>query len=188
MRRLIGMVLEYLAERKYRTRCRTTIGSGVLIRFRRLGSTSPAILQIGDGTIFEARISADRPEAAVYIGKNTFVGNSHLVCAERIEIGNDVLVSWGCTIVDHNSHSISWDKRKSDVKDTHIGKKNWRNVDVRPTAIRDKAWIGFNTIILKGVVIGEGAVVAAGSVVTKSVDPYTVVGGNPAKFIKSCAN
>jgi acetyltransferase-like isoleucine patch superfamily enzyme len=45
-------------------------------------------------------------------------------------------------------------------------------------------WIGFNSIILKGVTIGEGAVIAAGSVVTKDVSPYTIVGGNPAKFLK----
>src|SRR5260370_3820586 len=124
MRKFIGMFVEYLAERKYRTRCRTTIGSGVLIKFRRLGGPPPAILQIGDGTIFEARISADRPEAVIRVGKNTLVGNSHLVCADRIEIGDEVLISWGCTIVDHNSHSISWDKRKRDVKDTQIGKKD----------------------------------------------------------------
>jgi maltose O-acetyltransferase len=50
--------------------------------------------------------------------------------------------------------------------------------------INDKAWIGFNAILLKGVVIGEGAVVAAGSVVTKDVEPWTMVAGNPARVIK----
>ncbi|MCB0501084.1 MAG: hypothetical protein KDD32_00210 [Bacteroidetes bacterium] len=50
--------------------------------------------------------------------------------------------------------------------------------------IKDKAWIGFNVIILKGVTIGEGAVVGAGSVVTKDVPDYTIVVGNPAKLIK----
>ena len=50
--------------------------------------------------------------------------------------------------------------------------------------ICSKAWIGMNCIILKGVTIGEGAIVAAGSVVTKDVKPWTMVGGNPAVYIK----
>lgn len=53
-----------------------------------------------------------------------------------------------------------------------------------PVYIGDKVWIGFNVIILKGVDIGEGAVVAAGSVVTKNVPEWTLVGGNPAKVIR----
>ncbi len=62
--------------------------------------------------------------------------------------------------------------------------KDWSNVKSSPITIKDKAWIGFNSIILKGVTIGEGAVVAAGSVVTQDVPDYAVVGGNPAKIIK----
>ncbi len=59
---------------------------------------------------------------------------------------------------------------------------------MKPVVICDRAWIGFNSIILKGVVVGEGAVVGAGSVVSNDVAPYTVVAGNPAKFIKSCVD
>jgi maltose O-acetyltransferase len=50
--------------------------------------------------------------------------------------------------------------------------------------VQDHVWIGGNSTILQGVTIGEGAIVAAGSVVTKDVEPYTIVGGVPAKFIK----
>lgn len=53
-----------------------------------------------------------------------------------------------------------------------------------PITIGSLAWIGAKAIVLPGVTIGEGAVVAAGAVVTKDVEPWTVVGGNPAKFIK----
>lgn len=51
--------------------------------------------------------------------------------------------------------------------------------------IEAEVWLGANSIILSGVTIGKGAIVAAGSVVTKDVPPYTIVGGNPAKFIKN---
>jgi maltose O-acetyltransferase len=55
----------------------------------------------------------------------------------------------------------------------------------KPVVIKDDVWIGGGAIIMSGVTIGEGSTVAAGAVVTKDVEPYTVVGGNPAKFIKS---
>ena len=62
--------------------------------------------------------------------------------------------------------------------------KDWSKVENAQIIIQDNVWIGFNSIVLKGVTIGEGAVVAAGSVVTKDVPPFAVVGGNPAKIIK----
>ena len=187
MRRLLVSFLERRAERKFRAQCKTNIGPGAVVQFRGLGSAPPSVFTLGDGTIFRARVSADRREAAVIVGSNTFIGGSHFVCAERIEIGNDVLIAWGCTIVDHNSHSIFWSERKSDVADTHNQTKNWTNVAISPVIIKDKAWIGFNSIILKGVVIGEGAIVGAGSVVSKNVEPYTIVAGNPAIMIKRCS-
>ena len=64
------------------------------------------------------------------------------------------------------------------------GIKEWDNVIMKPVVIEDRSWVGLNSIILKGIRIGEGAVVSAGSVVTKNVPPYTVVGGNPAKILK----
>jgi acetyltransferase-like isoleucine patch superfamily enzyme len=95
-----------------------------------------------------------------------------------------MLISWGCNIVDHNSHAIGWAQRKPDVKDWYFGRKDWTSVSVKPVRIGDKSWLGLNVIILKGVEVGEGAVVASGSVVTKSVPPWTVVAGNPARVIR----
>lgn len=66
-----------------------------------------------------------------------------------------------------------------------ISNKNWSVVKSALIVIKDKVWIGVGCKILKGVTIGEGAVVAAGSVVTKDVASWTLVGGNPARFIKS---
>ncbi|MBD8084298.1 acyltransferase [Chryseobacterium sp. GCR10] len=102
------------------------------------------------------------------------------------------MFSWGCTVVDNNSHSIYWKDRQNDVTDWKKGLdekrvgayKDWSNVKEEKVIIKDKAWIGFNSIILKGVTIGEGSIVGAGSVVTKSVPDWTIVGGNPAKIIR----
>ncbi|NVO02172.1 MAG: hypothetical protein HXX09_05670 [Bacteroidetes bacterium] len=63
-------------------------------------------------------------------------------------------------------------------------RKEKENIITAPIIINDFVWINFNAIILKGVTIGEGAIIAAGAVVTKDVPPFTLVGGNPARVIK----
>lgn len=139
---------------------------------------------VGDNSSIEGQILFDRENATVIIGDRSFIGGSMLVCSQEISIGDDVLIAWGCTIVDHNSHSLYWEERKDDVINWAQGKKDWTHVKMAPVKIGNKAWIGFNVIILKGITIGEGAVIGAGSVVTKDVEPFTVVAGNPAKMIK----
>ncbi|MCC6483663.1 MAG: hypothetical protein IT209_02355 [Armatimonadetes bacterium] len=64
------------------------------------------------------------------------------------------------------------------------GRKDWSHVKMAPVRICDKAWIGARAIILKGVTIGEGAVIGAGSVVTKDVPAWCVAAGNPARVIR----
>ncbi len=124
---------------------------------------------------------AERLGAKIEIGQNTFIGNSSIIAAEHISIGDDVLISWGCTIVDHHSHSTNWNERSQDVRMWYNGKKDWSAVRISPVRIGNKVWIGFNSIVLAGVTIGEGAVIGCGSIVTKDVAPFTVVAGVPAK-------
>ena len=54
----------------------------------------------------------------------------------------------------------------------------------KPVTLGDNVWLASNVVILPGVTVGEGAVIGAGSVVTKDVEPYTVVAGNPARFLR----
>ncbi|MBQ0004011.1 MAG: hypothetical protein KBT21_10810 [Treponema sp.] len=65
--------------------------------------------------------------------------------------------------------------------------KEINSLDPKPIKIEDDVWIGCNSIILRGITIGKASIVAAGSVVTKDVPPYTIVAGNPAKVIKKIA-
>ena len=141
-------------------------------------------LKVGDDCLLSCTISFDRSGATVTIGDRCFIGKSHIVSSRDVTFGNDIMVSWGATFVDHNSHSIAWQERAQDVVDWAQGKKKWDVVDSAPIRVGDRAWIGFNAIVLKGVTIGEGAIVAAGAVVTKDVPPYTVVAGNPAIVIR----
>ena len=77
--------------------------------------------------------------------------------------------------------------RRNDVREWAQGRKDWSNVAHAPVVIANKAWIGFNVTVLKGVTIGEGAVVAACAVVTKDIPPYSLVAGNPAQIIRKLA-
>lgn len=160
-------------------------GGNTRIRWRYLWKVRPGNkLVIGDQGIFNAKVTFDSNAGTIIVGNRTYIGRSHLICHSSIDIGSDVIISWGVTIVDHNSHAIGWIGRAGDVSDWAKGMKSWEHVERSPVVIQDKVWIGFNAIILKGVTLGEGAVIGAGSIVTKDVPPYTIVAGNPARIIR----
>jgi acetyltransferase-like isoleucine patch superfamily enzyme len=184
MRDLLVRVANLVARNQVLRRCECTVAPTAKVNFRGIKHRPPSVLKIGNHTIFEGNIMSDRLGSVVTIGNNTFVGGSTFVCADRIEVGNDVLISWGCTITDHNSHAVDWASRRNDVSNWYGGKKEWTHVKIRPVKICDRVWIGFNSIILSGVTIGENAVIGCGSVVTKDVAPYSVVAGNPARLIR----
>ncbi len=162
----------------------------VEFRNRKKGRT---YLAVGDQSIIDGTFIFERESGYVSIGERVHIGSSTFISISEIRIGNDVTIAWDCVFYDHNSHPVPWDERKQDtiieLQDLRqygdmIRNKNWDHVISRPIVIKDKAWIGFGATILKGVTIGEGAVVAAKSVVVKDIEPYTVVGGNPAQVIK----
>jgi galactoside O-acetyltransferase len=150
-------------------------------------------VEVGNDTILDCQITFESQEGKVVVGDNSFIGGSHLICRNKIVIENNVFMAWGSCVYDHNSHSLDYRDREEDIvqqlRDYRLGQnfianKNWNVVDSKPILIKSNAWIGMNCIILRGVTIGEGAIVGAGSVVTKDVPDWTVVGGNPAKVIK----
>lgn len=174
-----------MAKRRLIRNADCNLASSARINFRGIHDRPPSQLSIGERSIFNGQIVSDREGSVIVIGRDTFIGDSLLICAQRIDIGNDVLISWGCTIVDHHSHAVTWPERSRDVSEWYAGRKDWRHVRIAPIKIQDRAWVGFNSIILAGVTIGEGAVVGCASVVTKDVEPYTIVAGNPARLIRS---
>lgn len=128
-----------------------------------------------------ARDSEFFPEKNIYIGNNVSIGPYALFWSlhAKIQIEDNVLIGPRVTIVtgDHRSDIIG--KHIIDVGENEKKQENDQDV-----IIENGAWIGANVTILKGVRIGTDAIIAAGSVVTKNVDPYSVFGGVPAKKIK----
>ena len=149
-------------------------------------------IEIGENSQISGNFIFEIQQGKISVGNRTFIGGGLFICIDEIEIGDDVMFAWGCTVTDNNSHSHIWSERKNDVMEWKKGLdenktgayKNWTNVKTAKIIIKNKAWIGFNSIILKGVTIGEGAIVGAGSVVTKDVLDWTIVAGNPAKIIR----
>ena len=160
------------------------MGEASRLALYRIGIRKNCQIVVGANSLISARIAFDREGASVHIGQRCYIGASLLVCAENIVLEDDVVISWGVTIVDHNSHAINWDERKNDILNWQVGRKDWTHVIRRPVHIGARAWIGFNVSILKGVTIGHSAIVAAGSVVTRDVPPLTIVAGNPARVVR----
>lgn len=167
-----------------RLRGNFSVGPHSHVRWWGLRSCRKNAVRIGRESIVRSRIDFDGPHGEIRIGDRCYLGASHLVCHTGIAIGDDVIISWGVTIVDHNSHSMNWEERRSDILDWARGEKKWESVAVAPVLIENKVWIGFGAIILKGVRVGEGAIVGAGAVITKDVPPYAVVAGNPAQIVR----
>jgi acetyltransferase-like isoleucine patch superfamily enzyme len=126
---------------------------------------------------FAARYS-ERP--TLEIGDRTGIGhNSSFTVARRIAIGRDCRIAGGVHMFDASGHP-------SDPLARQAGSPTPPE-EVRPITIGDNVWIGRNSMVFPGVAIGEGSVVAAGSVVMSDVPPNTAVAGNPARRIASLA-
>lgn len=108
------------------------------------------------------------PSGTLLIGNGSYLNrNTLIVCEERVDIGKNCKIAWDVIIMDSDLHPID----------------NSTPIINKPVRIEDGVWIGCRCIILKGVTIGHGAVIAAGSVVTRNIPPRTVYGGSPAKLI-----
>jgi acetyltransferase-like isoleucine patch superfamily enzyme len=182
MSRLLA-ILNWIVRVVLKFRIDVEVGSGTSVRWWNLGARR-GVLRIGSQSIVRCRVDFDSPQGEVVIGDRCYLGASHLVCHTGIKIGNDVIMSWGVTVVDHNSHAIEWPQRQHDVSDWMRGEKRWDAVAISPVHIGDRVWIGFGASILKGVNVGSGAVIGAQSVVTRDVPPNTVVAGNPARVVR----
>lgn len=127
----------------------------------------------------------------------SFGSHSTIDARESIEIGNHVLLSWEVSMADFEGHPIDPEERTLEMKHSQAmlwpqfakqrkALKPYEPVfKAKPIVIEDKVWIGARAMILKGVRIGYGSIVAAGAVVTRDVPPYSIAAGNPAVVVKT---
>lgn len=115
--------------------------------------------------------------ATLSIGDNVGISQTALVAIDDITIGNNVKIGGGVCVYTTDFHSLDPNVRNS--------KDDMKNRTKKPVVIKDNAFIGARSIILKGVIIGENSVVGAGSVVTKSIPDNQIWAGNPARFIRN---
>ena len=184
MRRLLLGILDAISRVYLLGGMRVESGARSRIAWHRVRARR-GVLRVGEDSIVLARIDFDTAAGAVIIGSRSYIGASHIVCHTSVNIGDDVIVSWGVTIVDHDSHSLEALQRANDVRQWGSGRKSWEGVGIGPVKIENRVWIGFGATILKGVTIGEGAVIGAQTVVTRDVPRYCLVAGNPAKLVRA---
>lgn len=114
-------------------------------------------------------------DACITIGNNVGMSSTVLWAHKKITIGNHVKIGGNCIIIDTDAHNMDFKLRRSPSTDWGVSS---------PVVIEDDVFIGMNCLILKGVTIGARSIIAAGSVVTKSIPADCIAGGNPAKVIK----
>jgi len=159
-------------------------GAPIIQRFR--GST----LVLGNGlglrsSVRSNPLGANRPVilctwkkgAVLEIGENFGMTGGTICAAERIQIGDNVIIGANSTIIDTDFHPLDADTRRRQPQDARTA----------PIVIEDDVFIGMNCTILKGVVIGRGSVIGAGSVVTHDIPARSIAAGNPARVIRVLA-
>ncbi len=158
------------------------------LAFKRFHSEQPEALTIGanctmDGVHFDLGT-----HGRMIIGDYCYFTNAVLLCELEVRIGSYVVIGWNTTIADTDFHPLSPAERIADaLAVSPLGQGRPRPLILkRPVIIEDNVWIGPNAAILKGVRLGAGAWIEAGSVVTRDVPPRARVLGNPAQVVGEC--
>lgn len=147
-----------------------------------------AVISIGDNVVLTSTsrvnlsgvrgqviLAAPCANSRIVIGNNSGLSGAVIYAASSVTIGNNVNIGANARIYDSDMHPIGIMDRRLDKRDKVVS---------NPVVVEDDVWVGACAIILKGVTIGRGAIVGAGSVVTKNVPPCTIWAGNPAKQIR----
>jgi acetyltransferase-like isoleucine patch superfamily enzyme len=149
---------------------------------------SPQAITLGDRVFCRGLLRCGtRGNGRIVIGDEVYVGDDSIINAEEIvSIGSLTMIAHGVQIHDSTGHPT----------DPYLRELDWRiamgemkpprpAVETSPVKIGKRVWIGFNSVIMRGVTIGDNATVAAGSVVVRDVPSNSIVAGNPAQLVKT---
>lgn len=114
-------------------------------------------------------------EAKIQIGNNVGISGATIYARESITIGDNTNIGGNAKILDNDFHPIDIDARNADIKE---------KIGTKPIIIGKNCFIGCNSLVLKGTVLGDGCVVGAGAVVSGKFEENCIIAGNPARVIK----
>ena len=143
-------------------------------------------IRIGDRSHIKGELITLGHGGEICIGNDTYIGpNTHIWSGKKVTIGDRVLIGPDCYIFDNDIHPIDAKTRhKQFLEIVSTGQPEWVTLNDKEIVIEDDVWIGANVIILKGVKIGGGGVVGAGSVVTHDIKANSIAHGNPAEVTR----
>ena len=151
-------------------------------------SEQPDAVTIGEGSsIYLGTMFDVGPGGRVTLGNYALLNGARIICDAGISIGDYALVSWNVVLMDSYRVPVEPEARRKAVREVAMASPR-RLKSTGPShaiQIGRGAWIGFDSCVLPGVTIGEGAVVGARSVVMDDVAPFTIVVGNPARVVRS---
>jgi len=149
---------------------------------------NPEKIVIGTNTHIRGELTIFKYGGEIKIGDNCYVGESSKIrSGESIVIGHNVLISHNVNIMDNSAHEIDHIERaEAYLSLLNNGFPSTKgSIKTSPIIIKDHVWVNFNAIILSGVTVGEGSIIAAGAIVTKDIPPFVLAAGIPAKVIKN---
>lgn len=133
------------------------------------------------GTMFDVG-----PNGQVKLGDYALVHGARIICDAEVIIGQYALISWNVVLMDTYRVPLNPAARREELRRVPMRSLRLACADVpaRPVRIERNVWIGFDSVVLPGVTVGEGSIVGARSVVTENVPAFTIVAGNPARVIR----
>lgn len=155
--------------------------------FQLFRSAAADAVRIGRGSSIYLGVMFDvGTQGRVSIGEFTLINGARIICDAEVSIGDYCLISWNTVFMDTLRLPAAATARRQELAATAAREPRRMEgvTPARPIRIRRNVWIGFDTCVLPGVTIGEGAVVGARSVVVEDVPPFSVAVGNPARVIR----
>lgn len=170
-----------------RRRCEAGSGTRVLLGGR-IVNTQPrrGAISLGENSWVAGELLVFPHGGRIRLGSFCYVGEgARIWSADEVAVGDRVFIAHGVNVHDNDAHSLSAAERHRHFRELVVAGRASFTEDLRTArvTIGNDVWLGFNATVLKGVAIGEGAVIGACSVVTRDVEPYTVVAGNPAAVV-----
>lgn len=158
----------------------SSLSSDCFLGSRAYCHSTPENLKIAARTVIRGILRCE-DKGSIEVGPDVYLGDDVIVYSRNsVRIGARTMLAHGVQIFDNDAHPANAAERFDDYRRLLEGRPRAAVIPSLPVEIGEDCWIGMNSIILKGVSIGAKTIVAAGSVVTKSVPAGTVVAGNPA--------